>query len=117
LGMPIITGKSYSDNDNRDENGSSASSADEEMVLRCSDFDIDINFESGLDAGKYLIDDASNLDVDHDDDILDTQWGCSSAQDMLIPTVDTNTEHESSSRGLQCSLQFGDEVPLPSFPV
>jgi hypothetical protein len=115
--MPIITGKSHSDNDNRDGNGSSTSPADEEMVLKCSDFEIDINFESGLDTRKYLIDDASNLDADHGDDILDTQWGCYSAQEMLIPTVDTNTEHGSSSRGLQCGLQFGDEVPLPSFPV
>jgi hypothetical protein len=117
LGMSIITDKSHSDNGNRDENDYSTSSADGEVVLECSDFemdiDIDIDFESGLAVGQYLIDDASNLNADPEDDIPETQWYCYSVQDVAVPTVDATTEHGSPSRG----LQFEDEVPLPSFPV
>jgi hypothetical protein len=83
------------------------------MVLECSDYEIDIDFQTDLGAGQYLTDDASNLNADPGDDILDSHWDCYSAQDMLIPTVDTITEHGSSSRG----LQFENEVCLPSFPV
>jgi hypothetical protein len=83
------------------------------MVLEYSNFENDIDFETDLGAGQYLMDDTSNLNADHGSDILDTQWDCYSAQDMLIPTVGTTTEQGSSSRG----LQFDDEVPLPSFPV
>ena len=113
--MSIITDKSHSDNDNRDENDYSTSSADGEVVLECSDFeiDIDIDFESGLAVGQYLIDDASNLNADPEDDIPETQWYCYSVQDVPVSTVDATTEHGSPSRG----LQFEDEVPLPSFPV
>jgi hypothetical protein len=117
LAMPTLTDNTYSNNDNRDENGCSASPANRYLVLEYSDFENDIDFENGLAAGQYLIDYASNLNADPESDIPETQWDRCSAQDTLIPTADTNTEHGSSSRGLQCSLQFGGEVHLPSFPV